>query len=275
MFYQNPEYNPQYLPKTFASLSAIPGPSGWNALDRFDITPYLCQLLKVANVPNVDPLVLAQNEQGFDYENFLNSYFSQLSSIGANERVNFGQVWNAVSLEFLPRAFTQIEIAQAGGCQVIDNYICTADGTKIKEASSTCKEGIEFLKPITSEELESFIVDFIQNVYKNHSEAFVQYIKTNFLNNGWNIKLIYYSTVYLFIVEASRETTQVINGENFTYTEKLFKKYYQDQKEYISSRLGISLTNITDLIFDEIPQNYAALSEALLENPIPDYTKLV
>ena len=275
MFYQNPEYNPQYLPKTFASLSAIPGPSGWNILDRFDITPYLCQLLKIANIPNVDPLVLAQNEQGFDYENFLNSYFSQLSTIGANERVNFGQVWNAVSLEFLPRAFTQIEIAQSGGCQVIDNYICTEDGTKIKEASSTCKEGDEFLKPITAEELENFIVNFIQTIYKNHSDSFITYVRRNFINKGWTVKLVFYSRVYLFLVEASKQTTQVINNQNVTYTEKIFKKYYQDQKDYISSRLNIPITTINDLIFDELPQNYAALSEALLENPIPDYSKLI
>lgn len=275
MFYQNPKFNEKYLPKTYASLSAIPGPSGWNVLDRFDIAPYLCQLLKIANIPDVDPLVLAQNEEGFDYDNFLNSYYGQLSAIGANERVNFGQVWSAVSLEFLPRIFTQLEIAQAGGCQVIDNYICTADGTKIKQASSTCREGDQFLKPITPEELENYIVSFIQTAYKNHSEAFIKYIRENYINQGWNVRLLFYSRSSFFLIEASRETTQVVDGQDVTYTEKIFKRYYQDQKEYISIRLGISLTVINDLIFNETPKNYAALSEALLEDPIPDYSKLV
>jgi hypothetical protein len=79
----------------------------------------------------------------------------------------------------------------------------------------------------------------------------------------------------LFLVEASRPTTEVIDGETINLPEKKFKKYYQDQKEYISARLGIPITTVTDLIFNELPRNYAAVSEALLEDPIPDYSRLI
>lgn len=272
-FYENPYFNQNYVLPTYASLSAIPGLSGWDALTRFDITPYLCQLLKLANVPNIDPVVRIENENGFDYEHFLDSYFAQLSAIGANERVNFGEVWKAVSLEFLPRAFTQLEIAQTGGCQVINNYICNAEGVKIQQASSTCKEGEQYLKPITAQELQTFINSYIQVKYNNHSDGIISYIKREFINKGWTIKLIFYEKVYLFLIEASRTvTTKDANGNDISYTEKKFTKYYYDQREYISQKLNIPITTRYTLTFDEEPQNYVALSEAMLVDKIPNYS---
>jgi len=272
-FYENPYYNQNYTLPTYGSLSAIPGLSGWNVLNRFDITPYLCQLLKLANIPYVDPVVKIENENGFDYEHFLDSYFAQLSAIGANERVNFGEVWKAVSLEFLPRAFTQLEIAQAGGCQVINNYICNPEGIKIQEASSTCQEGDQYLKPITAQELQTFITDYIQVKYNTHSDGLISYIKREFINKGWTVKLIFYSKVYLFLIEASRTvTTKDANGNNISYTEKKFIKYYYDQRDYISQKLNIPITTRYTLTFDEEPQNYVALSEAMLVDKIPNYS---
>jgi hypothetical protein len=272
-FYQNPYYNQNYTLPTYSSLSAIPGLSGWNALNPFDITPYLCQLLKLANVPYVDPVVKIENENGFDYEHFLDSYFAQLSAIGANERVNFGEVWKAVSLEFLPRAFTQLEIAQAGGCQVINNYICNAEGIKIQQASSTCQEGEQYLKPITSQELQTFVTNYIQVKYNNHSDGLISYIKREFINKGWSVKLIFYSKVYLFLVEASKQATaKDANGNDVSYTQKEFIKYYYDQRDYISQKLNIPITTRYTLTFDEEPQNYVALSEAMLVDKIPNYS---
>lgn len=272
-FYENPYFNQNYVLPTYASLSAIPGLSGWDALTRFDITPYLCQLLKLANVPNVDPVVRIENENGFDYEHFLDSYFAQLSAIGANERVNFGEVWKAVSLEFLPRVFTQLEIAQTGGCQVINNYICNAEGIKIQQASSTCREGEQYLKPVTAQELQTFINNYIQVKYNNHSDGLISYIRREFINKGWTIKLIFYQKVYLFLIEASRTvTTKDANGNNISYTEKKFIKYYYDQRDYISQKLNIPITTRYTLTFEEEPQNYVALSEAMLVDRIPNYS---
>lgn len=276
-FYENPYFNQEKTLPTYGSLSAIPGLSGWNVLTRFDITPYLCQLLKVANIPYVDPVVKIEDENGFDYNHFLDSYFSQLSAIGANDRVNFAEVWKEVSLEFLPRAFTQLEIAQAGGCQVINNYICNADGIKIQQASSTCKEGEQYLKPITPQELQTFITNYIQTKYNNHSDGLISYIKREFINKGWSIKLVCYTKVYVFLIEASRTATTTTLDENnkekiITYTEKQFIKYYYDQKEYISKKLNKPLSLRDIILFDEEPQNYVALSEAMIIDKIPNYS---
>lgn len=274
-FYQNPYFNQNYLLPTYPSLSALPAAkSGWNILERFDATPYLCQLLKLANVPNIDPVVRIENENGFDYEHYLDSFYAQLSAMRSDPRVSFGDVWTEVSTVFLPRSLTQIEIAQAGGCQVINNYICNADGVKIKEASSTCKEGEEFLKPITSEEITNFVTNYIDERYNYYSDGFVEYINKNYRSQGWTIKLIFYSKIYFFYVEASKVMTEVINGVNTQYTDKKFFKYYQDSKEYISEKMGIPITVNSGFTFNEEPRNYGELSEAIVLDPIPDYRLL-
>lgn len=274
-FYQNPYFNQNYLLPTYPSLSALPAAkSGWNILERFDATPYLCQLLKLANVPNIDPVVRIENENGFDYEHYLDSFYAQLSSMRSDPRVSFGDVWTQVSTVFLPRSLTQIEIAQAGGCQVINNYICNADGVKIKEASSTCKEGEEFLKPITSEEITNFVTNYIQERYNYYSDGFVEYINKNYRNQGWTIKLIFYSRIYFFYVEASKKYITLVNKVSTEFTDKKFFKYYQDSKEYISEKMGIPITLNSGFAFEEEIRNYGELSEAIVLDPIPDYRLL-
>lgn len=274
-FYQNPYFNQSYLLPTYPSLSAFPSAtSGWNILEKFDATPYLCQLLKMANVPDVDPVIRIENENGFDYEHYLDSFYAQLSSMRSDPRVSFADVWTEVSTVFLPRSLTQIEIAQAGGCQVIDNYICNADGIKIKEASSTCKEGEEFLKPITSQEITNFVTNFIQNKYNNYSDGFIEYINKNYKNKGWTIKLIFYSRIYFFYVEASKKYTTLVKGVSTQFTDKKFFKYYQDSKDYISQKMNIPITLNTGFTFEEEPLNYVELSEAIVLDPIPDYRLL-
>jgi hypothetical protein len=274
-FYQNPYINQNFVPSTYPSLSAFPSAtSGWNILERFDATPYLCQLLKIANIPEVDPVIRIENENGFDYEHYLDSFYAQLSSMRSDLRISFGDVWNEVSTVFLPRSLTQIEIAQAGGCQVIDNYICNADGIKIKEASSTCKEGEEFLKPISSQEITDFVTNYIQETYNDFSDGFIDYIIKTYRSQGWTIKLIFYSRIYFFYVEASKITTRVVDGVNTQFTDKKFFKYYQDSKEYISEKMAIPIIVNEGFVFDEEPYNYVELSEAIALDPIPDYRLL-
>ena len=191
-----------------------------------------------------------------------------------DDRVNFGEVWKEVSLEFLPRSLTQIEIAQAGGCQVINNYICNADGIKIKEASSTCKEGEQFLKPITSQEITQFVTNYIDERYNYYSDGFVEYINKNYKSKGWSIKLIYYSKIYFFYVEASKKYITLVNNVSTEFTDKKFFKYYQNSKEYISEKLNVPITINNGYTFNEEPYNYVELSEAISLNPIPDYRLL-
>lgn len=269
-FYQNPFYDPDTLPSTFSSITAI-APSGWNPLEQFDLKPYLCQLMKNSTNPNVDPLIRQEKQGDFDYENHLNGYYQQLSAMKGDGRVDFGQVWTAVGAEFLPRAYTQIEIAQAGGCQVIDRYICNADGVKIKEASSTCFEGDKFLKPITAQEIGDFVNTFIFVKRQEHAQGFVDYLNREYKSKGWNLTSYYYSQTYFYYIEASRTAVPPASG-----IEKKYFKYYHDQRNFVANALNIPLIQNDTLIFqlDPSPSSVYAFVEALSIPAIPDYRLL-
>lgn len=262
-FYENPYFNQNYIPATYADLSAIPVLSGISPLQSEDFTPYLCQLLKISNIPYVDPAVRIENENGFDYFNYLNAFYGQLSAIG-DSRVNFYEVWTDISENILPRAITQIEIAQAGGCQVMDGYICNSDGEKIKKASSLCGEGSNFLKPISYEEVVQRVVNFVQNKHDEHADAYAEYIKRNYIDKGWTVKLIFYEKMYIFYAEAQKDT------------ERDYIKFYQESRKRVSDYLNIPIT-VKNVYFleNDSPENFRKMIQNFVVPSIPDYRPLV
>lgn len=263
-YFQNSFYDISKLPATFSTLSAI-APSGWNPLQRFDMRPYLCQLVKNATNPNVDPVIRIEKQGDFDYENYLNPYYAQLSAMRSDGRVDFYSVWSAVQTEFFPRVLTQIEIAQAGGCQIIDRYICNADGVKIKEASTTCLEGSQYLTPVSTQEVTNFVNSYILTERQNHADGFVAYLRQEYKNQGWTLKSYFYSRTYFYYVEAKKGT------------EIKYFRYYYDQREYVASKLNIPLiqNDTLDLNIDSSPDSINAFVEALTIPEIPDYRTLL
>lgn len=262
-YYKNPYFNHEYVPATYSSLSSIVALSGWNPLESQDFTAYLCQILKNANLPNVDPVITIENENGFDYEGYLNGFYAQLSAIG-DDRVNFYQVWNEISTTIVPRAIAQIEIAQEGGCQLIDGYICNADGTKIKKASNICQPVKDYKVPITYNEIVTKVTDYMKMKYDEHSDAFATYIKNNFIDNGWNVFLIFYPKMYIFYVEAKKDTSRE------------YIKYYQESRARVSEKLNIPITEKTGYFLEnDSPENFRKMIENFVVPSIPDYRTLI
>jgi hypothetical protein len=156
---------------------------------------------------------------------------------------------------------TQIEIATSGGCQIIDGYICSADGVKIKQKTSVCDENSDYKKPITYNEITDFVTTYMNQRKDSHADDFVNHIKVNFIDKGWQIKLIYLPKFFQFIIRALKD-------------EKAnFFRYYIDRRDYISEKLNIPLdvdegyninlqtdeyveSNFTEMIMNPIPKNY-------------------
>lgn len=273
-YYQNPNYNHAYTPPTYENIkswyNATSATRSWaNPLNGFDPIPFFCQLLKVANLPEIEPVVSMQKENGFDYENYLETYFVKLTAIG-DSRVNFYETWKEISNEFLPKIITQIELAQSGGCQIIDGYICDKDGITIKKASSTCKEGDEAVEPIVPEKIVDKVKNFIETKRNEHADYFIQYVSAKYLNNPtekWIATLVFYPSIYSFITELS---TYKNNAEY-----KDFIKYYWDQKDYVSEKLQINITQKYTFPFNN--QNYEQ-GLKMFENfsaPIPNFKDLL
>lgn len=293
--YENPQFNQKYTPPTYRNLNEWYEATKNNKVSNplgFDPIPYLCQLLKAANLPEVEPMVTMADDQPFDYENYLNSYFSTLTAIG-DGRVNFYETWSEISKEYLPKILTQIELKQTGGCRVENGYICNADGIKMSKASSTCKEGDEYLEPILPEKIIEQVNTFVQAKRDISSDYFIEYIKRKYINDTndkWSVVLFGVDEIKVFYVQASKiiekETEDVdvdakhtdpktYSTKSFLYSE--FLRYYYDSKEYVSEKLGIEIKTQP---FMMIPATNADTDEPVrmltaLKEPIKDYSVLI
>jgi hypothetical protein len=240
-YYTNPYFNHRYVPKTYTyeELDKKIALSGWDILENAtdDMIPYLCQLLKVTDIADVDPAVVIQNEEAFDFNKYLDTFYKQLSSMDEG-RVNFYEVWQEVSNTILPRALTQIELAQSGGCQIIDGFICNSDGIKIKEKTSVCDENSDYRKPITYNEITNAVTVFMDLKKNDHADSFINYIETNYINQGWDVKLYFMVKISFFYIKATKENNKDV-----------FFKYYLDRRDYLSDKLNIPIiveTNFSD-----------------------------
>ncbi len=223
---------------------------------NFNILPYLCQLLKVANDETIDPILVEPPE--FDITPFTD--FSGLASVG-DPRASLGLALSATFINFLPRIITQTELLQSGGSQIIDNYICDQDGNPIKESkvlpallsldlsgNKPYRYGAleippitvsleELLRPITPDEVKNFVNSFVQGSKNNNSDYLVQFLNTWFLfDSRWRPSLHSMLNGGMFFIKLEfYETPTSSNYQKFLYL-----KYYEDEKDQLGCALNIS-----------------------------------
>lgn len=249
---------------------------------NYNILPYLCQLLQVANDETVNPVLVEPPE--FDITPFTD--FSGLDSVG-DPRVSLGLTISATLIYFLPRMITQTELLQSGGSQIIDNYICDQDGKPIKESkilpallsldlsgNKPFKYGAleippitvaleDLLKPITPEEVTGFVSNYVQNSRANNSKYFIRFLNTWFLaDSRWKASLHAYLEGSFFFVKLEFYD----NPNSSNYQKSLYIKYFEDQKH----ELGCAL-NLNEIIYHKGDLfGNTALSKAM-SAPIFDY----
>lgn len=148
-------------------------------------------------------------------------------------RFSLGLVLSSVYAEYLPRLQARREIGAAGGCQIINSYICDADGVPIIKASSNCPPNVNANK-ITGGEVVDMIFNLYTKTQKEHSDNFLNYLKTKY--SGWTVQLVLYTFANFFIIILNK------TDEKTTYI-----KYFFDQANYIASQLEISLTIVDGL----------------------------
>jgi hypothetical protein len=270
----NPNYNSKYFPPHVNSIEELQAfvnsTSADKPLGNFDAIPYLCSLVKRSD--SDDDVIYSGD--GFDYDNYLQSYYKQLTAIG-DGRVNFYEVWKYIEQNIIPRANAQIEVLQTGGCTIIDDYLCdTATGQKIKQFKNTCN--VSLSEPITFDEISNTVNTIIKVKRELHADSFIEYLKTNYIDKGWSVKLVYYSKLFIFYVELSKK--QLIEGSETQY-ENLYEviKYYSDVKEYISEKLKVSLTFINSNLLEfgsdaEAFERSKKLISNFSDGKMPDYS---
>lgn len=223
---------------------------------NYNILPYLCQLLQVANDETINPVLATPPE--FDITPFTD--FSGLESVG-DPRVSLGLSISATLINFLPRMITQTEVLQSGGSQIIDNYICDQDGQPIKEskvlpallslnlsANQPFRYGAleippinvsleELLRPIVPEEIRNFVTTFVKNSRENYSDYFLSFLNTWFLfDERWKPSLHMYGNGGFFFVKLEFYE----NLTNREYQKSLYLKYHEDQAQSLGCKLNLN-----------------------------------
>jgi hypothetical protein len=219
---------------------------------KFNPKQFIADLANAAGNPSFDGLVLDNKTDLSDvggpivggYNDLLNgnlidntnkkSYpFNPANYAGVGDpRFTTDRALKAVFDEFLPRQQAYSEIANAGGCQVINGYICNEDGVPVAKASSTCTSAVN-VERITGQEVETFIRNAYTTAFKNESDSFINEIRENYLKNNWTVDLFDLFFVKTFIVRFKK-----LNTNN------VYVKYFYDQKDYVSKALNIPLVSL-------------------------------
>jgi hypothetical protein len=245
---------------------------------NYNILPFLCDLLKATTDNSVSP-VLTEPPPPFDITPFTD--FSGLTGVG-DPRVSLGEVMTQTYIHFLPRVITQSEVRQAGGVRVIDNYICTADGTPIKQSetvpillsldltgqkpyqygaitipplSSTYEE---LMKIIYADEVQLYVKDYFKTGIYRHAEKFVDFVKTYFSDYKVTSIEVYEKLLYFLLV---------LKKDNKT----IYIKYYSDVANKVACSFKLDTLNYH--LGNQPPTNMA--QSAAGGSTIPDYQALM
>ena len=217
----------------------------------FDINtfkPFLCEVMKLAGVDNIDPILYSP--EPFDFASVVLN-FASLTGVG-DPRVSLGSVLSAGFAKFYPLAVAQVEVIRAGGCQIIDGYVCDSDGNKKKQAIEICPKNYS-AAPINAKDIQTYAAEYIYTEVDSHAKRFSDYLKT-LQADGWTITLHYYVNYYMFYVKA-------IKGDGVFY-----QKYYPDAQTNLSDYLNIPISFRTDSAFDN-QDHFTAMTAV----SIPEY----
>lgn len=236
----------QYCKSPLLDPSLFPVGSATFLNPNYNVLPFLCNLLQVANDETISPVLVEQPE--FDITPFTD--FSGLLGVG-DSRISLGAMMSATFIHFLPRIIAQTEVLQAGGVRVIDNYICDADGNPIKKSETIpallsldltgknaykygaitippIQETIdELLKRFTPEDVKDFVKYHFKEQTEQQAEYFVNFIKTHYIPAGWDVFLKFNVASMIFYVELQKPN------------KKIYLKYYSDVKEKVARLFGI------------------------------------
>jgi hypothetical protein len=230
-------YKPQ---TTFPSITST------EPLDR---KKYLCYIAGLAGLEDVDPVIAGEPDFAIDAQR---PDFESLQSVG-DPRFTLGTLLSSVYQRYERKIELLVDIQRAGGCQVIENYICTEDGTPVKEVSDSCR-GVD-TTPMDVEEVISFVTVSYNQAIVSDADGFVNFLQTEYLNKGWSVFLYTYADIPLFFVRTNRQS------------ENKFFRYYYEQKDYVATSLNLTISTATQEL---IQPEFQGVNQALLA-PIPSY----
>jgi len=242
----DPICNPPSLGST---ISIAPLTSKTFDLNSFE--SFLCEVMKIATKNEGNQVLYEPKE--YDYASTVLN-FASLTAVG-DPRISLGYTLSAVYHEFFPKAVAELEIKRSGGCQIVNGYVCDADGRKLKQATEVCPQNYNE-DPITSQTIIKRTAEYVKAAMDTHAKNFSDYIKS-LRTQGWVDTLHVYANFPIFYVKLTKASS----------TKGLYYKYYYDVKEVVAKYLGKPISVRTDNGFD----NQDHINAVIYVTSIPDY----
>lgn len=205
-------------------------PKGEDPL-KLNTKQILCDIANAVGDDNWDGQI---RNEGVDTEKFRLDP-ATFNNVG-DGRVSLGQTLSAVYNEFLPRLAARREVGAAGGCKIINQYICDQDGNPIVKASSNCSN-VTNIDRIQPEEIINFVQKIVLDGRVDHANRFIVFVKKQ-IKAGWSATVVNIPSIPGFYVKLTKANSA-----------SQFYPYYSDQLDYVSKQLGL-----TPIVKDDITQ---------------------
>jgi hypothetical protein len=209
-----------------------------------NITPFLCEILKVARDENVDP-VLRPGPSAVDISPWINS-LTMLTEVG-DPRLSLGELMKKTIDKYVPLLDIKLSLLREG-CRLVGETICDSSGKELYNVKEICGQGgfdiKDIQEEITLENLEKFTYDIWNDKVEKSSESFSNFLRNTYINKNWKVDLITYSSGDLKKIQYGREAP-IFYAHAYTTignkTQNKYHKYFFDARQKISDKLKIKL----------------------------------
>lgn len=283
----NIQFDPTCYPSNTAILDPTFFPVGSAALSpNFNILPFLCQLMQVATNENIDPVLVPPQE--YDQSHHVN--FKGLLGVG-DPRWTTGKILSAGFIRFMPRIITQIEVNQAGGSQIINDYICDSEGNPIRQTLTVpvmttvgtggvnilgydIPSGLNYedlLKTVTQEEINFWVEEFIKEESETEADAFIVWLQYYYsTNDGWEYSLHSFKNPPFFYVKMMKRNA------NGSIDRTVYLKYWDNVQDYVGEQLyRLDYVSTAKVQVASVPSFENDSVARAFSLPIPTYSKLI
>jgi hypothetical protein len=209
-----------------------------------NITPFLCDVLKIARDESVDP-VIRPGPSAIDISPWLNS-LTMLTEVG-DPRLSLGELMQKTVAKYVPLLDIKLSILQEG-CRLVDEVICDPSGKELYNVKQICGEGgfniKDIQEDITLESLEKFTYDIWNQKVEKSVTEFSDFLKKTYIDKNWTVDLITYGDDDLKKIRQGK-TAPIFYAHAFIVSgnkkQNKYHKYFFDARKKVAEKLNLEL----------------------------------
>jgi hypothetical protein len=206
-----------------------------------NITPFLCDVLKLAKRDDVDP-VIVPGPSAFDITPWINS-LTNITDVG-DPRLSLGELMRRTLDKYKPLLEIKLSILR-DGCRLEGETVCDSSGKEIYNVKKICADGgfdvSDINEEITIESIEKFTYDIWNESVDKAATDFCDFLKQNYLDKGWDVELVTFATGDLERIKYGRDIPVFFSKVKKAKEPVKYFKYFFDSRFIVSNKLKIKL----------------------------------